>query len=352
MRMRTVYDPLYLAYHLIKTDYRQMARFVTYTSKKLETSRLRVIADCLASSWRYEMSPSDYFQLRIFEKDRTERARWAGTTFMYKAQSRLNTDGVKGIFRNKERFARRFGQFMDHRRVTLPSPLEVDRLTDWLTEEEITRFVTKPSSGQCGIDVEVHDVEWEGGEPLIGGMSPLRFLEERTGARIAEAWIENHEALRRINPSCLNTLRLVTHAPPGGEVTVMAARMRFGRGGAVDNLAAGGIAAPVDLHTGVISGPAVSSSPLEGIFFESHPISGEPIVGSRVPHWEASLRLATAAAAVLPGARSIGWDIAITREGPLLLEGNDNWCKILWQLPVGTGLRTELEQYLTAEAGG
>lgn len=41
----------------------------------------------------------------------------------------------------------------------------------------------------------------------------------------------------------------------------------------------------------------------------------------------------------IPKVRSIGWDVAITETGPYMLEGNDNWCMTLFQLPGGEGLR-------------
>ncbi len=43
-----------------------------------------------------------------------------------------------------------------------------------------------------------------------------------------------------------------------------------------------------------------------------------------------------------PQNRSIGWDIVITPDGPGLIEGNHDWCKLVWQLPVGRGLKTLL----------
>jgi hypothetical protein len=52
------------------------------------------------------------------------------------------------------------------------------------------------------------------------------------------------------------------------------------------------------------------------------------------------------AAVLFPENRSIGWDIAITKDGPELIEGNHNWCKLLWQLPVKQGLKKDLEKNL------
>ena len=44
--------------------------------------------------------------------------------------------------------------------------------------------------------------------------------------------------------------------------------------------------------------------------------------------------------------RSSGWDVAITNKKPELMEGDHNWCKLLWQLPVKIGLRNKLEAYI------
>ena len=52
--------------------------------------------------------------------------------------------------------------------------------------------------------------------------------------------------------------------------------------------------------------------------------------------------LALTAARHQPQNRSIGWDIAVTPHGPGLIEGNHDWCKLVWQLPVGRGLKEKI----------
>ena len=46
-----------------------------------------------------------------------------------------------------------------------------------------------------------------------------------------------------------------------------------------------------------------------------------------------------------PENRGVGWDVALTENGPDIIEGNHNWCKILWQIPVDQGLKSVLEKY-------
>ena len=47
--------------------------------------------------------------------------------------------------------------------------------------------------------------------------------------------------------------------------------------------------------------------------------------GFRIPYWNEVRELVKNVHAKLPDIRSIGWDVAITPNGPVLIEGNDNW---------------------------
>ena len=149
----------------------------------------------------------------------------------------------------------------------------------------------------------------------------------------------------RLSSAGLNTLRVFTQLDDQNKVHYLGARLRITVNSYVDNLAAGNLAAPVDLQTGLVNGPGVYSD-ITKTDQRTHPITKEPIEGFQIPFWKEALTMVNEAAKLHPENRSIGWDVAITNAGPELLEGNHNWCKLLWQLPVKKGLKQELEKFV------
>jgi glutathione synthase/RimK-type ligase-like ATP-grasp enzyme len=53
-----------------------------------------------------------------------------------------------------------------------------------------------------------------------------------------------------------------------------------------------------------------------------HPMTGERIEGFQLPFWKESVELALRAHETLPTIALVGWDIALTAEGPVIIEGN------------------------------
>ena len=69
-----------------------------------------------------------------------------------------------------------------------------------------------------------------------------------------------------------------------------------------------------------------------------------------VPIWQATIELCRRAARLFPGVRSIGWDLVVSPDGPVLLEANENWDLIMVQvhtdgLLAQPGMRDDLTAY-------
>lgn len=80
--------------------------------------------------------------------------------------------------------------------------------------------------------------------------------------------------------------------------------------------------------------------------YESHPVTKTQIVGFKIPYWEEIIKMVTEAAWIVPQVRTVGWDIAVTKSGPLIIEGNDNWNKNVFQIPYDEGRQYVLDRYL------
>ena len=86
-------------------------------------------------------------------------------------------------------------------------------------------------------------------------------------------------------------------------------------------------------------GKAWTGTGLDGRFIDTHPVSGARFDTVQVPQWDKLCTLASDAHALFPEFGIIGWDMAITADGPVIIEANDNPYHALWQMPEGRGIR-------------
>ena len=83
--------------------------------------------------------------------------------------------------------------------------------------------------------------------------------------------------------------------------------------------------------------------------FIIHPITKEPIKGFKIPYWNDVIKLVKKAGLVVEGVGYVGWDIAITDNGPILIEGNVSPGSLVLQTPYARehkGMKYVAEKYL------
>jgi Sugar-transfer associated ATP-grasp len=157
---------------------------------------------------------------------------------------------------------------------------------------------------------------------------------------IVQAWLRNHPEIADLAGDSLITFRIVTCLDENGRPEVTLAMLRIlAKLEPAWHASDGEYAAPIDLATGrlgLLTGDNMATSLLR---YASHPVTGAPIEGRLLAGWPQIRDLALAAHRGFIHRTVVGWDIAYTPQGPLLLEGNNQFDVMFLQrvhdLPAG-----------------
>ncbi len=142
------------------------------------------------------------------------------------------------------------------------------------------------------------------------------------GTYVHTQLIEQHAAINRIHGKSVNTLRIITIVTQTKHVEFIGGFYRFGVGESeVDNATSGGFTVGVNMKEGTLKAQGHYLMEFGGATITKHPDSGVVFEGFQIPFYDAILDLLTEALHVFPD-RLIGWDIAITTDGPVIVECN------------------------------
>lgn len=139
---------------------------------------------------------------------------------------------------------------------------------------------------------------------------------------IIQETLMQHDLMNQLYGSSINTLRIHTYRKADGRVAVSSALCRIGQGGAfVDNGSSGGLFVPLNIEIGRLEKYGCNYLERGGKTFLSHPDTGVVFDNYQIPYFKNCLELACHAASFFEN-RIIGWDIAVTSTGPVVIEGN------------------------------
>lgn len=186
----------------------------------------------------------------------------------------------------------------------------------------------KPLEGCGGRGAErwdrVRARTWSNGQTELGDRGLLARLRSRSMPLIVQRLVEPHPALQHLTSGALPTVRAVTMLDEHGQPEVVATvfRMSIGANRTVDNIHAGGLACAVSLDDGMLGSASDLGLDARLGWHDRHPTTGSPIKGVRLPFWAELKALAIEAHHAFIDRVIIGWDIAISETGPLIIEGN------------------------------
>jgi len=296
-------------------------------------ARIGCCIDFVWSYLRYGATPSEYFMYEFYRKSGREKKTFLTRRDYKTTYEKINT-GDKSVLSDKMLFNRRMADYIGR---------------EWLdgcscTAEDFAAFarkhpsmIIKPHDAMQGKGVWRLDVD--GSEDLAA------LFEEKVKGSLVEERLIQHSAMEQLAPNSVNCLRVLTLNWGDGRVDIVACSLKTGGGKLpVDNLhLGGGVGAGIDLETGLICTPA---KPWEGEPVLYHPVSGEKMIGFRIPNWEIFNEKIREAARMIPEVPLIGWDCAVTEEGIALIEGNEEAGPVLIQYFDLVGKRPILRDYI------
>ena len=167
--------------------------------------------------------------------------------------------------------------------------------------------------------------------------------QNKSTSWLFESKVIQSDQLAKINRSSVNTVRFMTALYTDGNVKIFATFIKIGRAGSdVDNAGGGGnVDCAVNTETGECYNALQFNSYFDIRMVDNHPDSGEMINGMCIKNWDDIKKYLCDYQARIPQLKAIGWDVALTNNGPVIIEINNYW-DTTGQLFLGRGWRDEV----------
>lgn len=200
-----------------------------------------------------------------------------------------------------------------------------------LKSKEVQSCVIKATEESHGDNVVViKKIEYQDSDCILhlfdGTITRLSSVLS-THPRIFESLITQTKQFSSFNETSVNTVRFMTTLYPDGSARVIATFIKIGRAGScVDNAGSGGnVDVNVDIETGEIKNAIQFDGWRKIKEIDKHPDSGTPLNGVIIENWETIKSEVIKYQQAFPWCKAAGWDIAITDQGPVVIEVNDFW---------------------------
>ncbi len=286
-------------------------------------------------AFRHFIPPSAFYAYRLFDPSKLELA----PKYIHHHEICALLPFIISS-KNIERLDDKFSFYQVFKKAGLPTipiiaEFEKGKINKWTADTNgklpESDLFAKPTDGIRGFGAKLYIYEKDGRYRTSDGhlLSQKELLDHLSEASRETSYLLqkrffNHPDLSGFSVRALCTVRIVTCRYPGGPSIPLISILRMPTGmNITDNMRVNALGSPIHEETGTL-GDAVSMDPAVGPV-NRHPDTGHMITGVKIPFWPEIIQLALSAHDEFPEFSSIGWDIAVTKDGPLLVEGNPVW---------------------------
>ena len=271
---------------------------------------IRLYWDILFWHVVFGFDPSTYAECDFISKTWKERFTFLSNTEQILFSRAINLEAEISLLDNKNKTYEHFKVHFYREQLLIKTKDDYSAFLAFCKRH--THFFCKPFARALGRGTRIVE---------IGDSDPKKVFDElvSAGTYILEELIEQCPEMSQFNPSSVNTIRTaLVNTSRGAEM--LFAEIRCGRAGSiVDNGGQGGILIPCDIETGRLCKYGYDGS---GRKYTCHPDSKVVFENFQVPRWNEVVALSKELMVKIPGLKYVGWDISLTKDNIVLVEGN------------------------------
>ena len=324
---------------LFKMDWKAMWKTTGLLKQRSGKNRLWLMQDMLKCAVKYNAGYVDYKIAQMYRLKDEQRKTVITRGVSNEIVRRMNDKNYWHYFDDKATFNECFRKWIPRKWLRIDEHTSSEDL--YALYRRQSQLIGKPLEGSSGQGIRKYTSEdWKDGPENF--LSKLR--KDQIG--ILEEIVVQHPQMASLCPSSVNTCRIATLLGDKRQGIVYAF-LRIGNGKIMDNVDCGGMAARIDLDSGKL---LTVGADKQGNTFLKHPITNTNLIGFQIPFWEEAKSMCMEAAQIFPQMRFVAWDVAITEQGPTLIEGNSFPSHAIPQFaahyPDGIGILPEFEKFI------
>lgn len=290
-------------------NFKKMDKIVDIIAKESHKSKLYIKFDIVRNFLKRGIGYTDYYRGDYINLSKKEKDTFVTAKSFYKVIHYFNNYEYIAIFHDKLIFNKFFKDYIKRDYINLKK----------CTKQEFTEFLNKYDTvfakdplGECG-----HGIEKIVTSKIEDKDKLFEKLKENKQFLLEEAIVQCDE-LNEINPKVVNSFRIVTLVKDDKAYII-------GNALRVNQFDAEVIGCTNDVYFSLNEEGKIDSNVIDdyGNVYKVHPLTNKEFSKVKIPGVKEAFEMCKKAALEVPEVRYVGWDVAFSDKGPVIVEGNE-----------------------------
>ena len=298
----------YMINKLKQMNFNRMDKLAEIISKKENVKKSYIKRDMFINFLKYGIGYTDYFKSDYINLTEEEKKTHLTGKNYVPILNYLNNKQYRVVTNDKIVFNRIFDKYIGREWIDLRISNSSD-LERFIKKHKTVFAKRRADFGGHGIrKIESKDIK---------NYKDLYDELLKNGNVLVEEEIKQHTSLKKLNPYAVNTLRIVSLLKDG-KVHILTNAFRLNITDEVAITCADAFAKVNE--KGEFLTDITDDA---GVYYKEHPITKVKFNSVKIPFVKESFEMIKEAHKLIPDIRYVGWDVVITNDGPIIMEGNE-----------------------------